>query len=274
MTHIPVLLKETLFYLNVEHGQKFIDATAGEGGHTRALLATNPDAKVLAIDLDQSALDKINDPRSIVVAGNYKDLKQIASRVGFLEVSGVLLDLGFSSFQLDDPSRGFSFQKEGPLDMRYDKTQKLTAEYVVNHYPPPQLEKIFREFGEERLGRKIASAIASLRKQSRITSTRQLFNIIKVPDRARRIFQAVRIEVNHELGNLVSGLAQTPEILKSGGRLVVISFHSLEDRIVKQFLKQSKELKIITKKPIRATEAEQAVNPRSKSAKLRAAEKI
>lgn len=310
MSHIPVLLQEVLQYLNARNGAKFIDGTVGDGGYLRAILEWNSVAKVLGIDLDQTALDRLQSSiaqsglgqRSILAHGNFADLKRIAIERSFYEVDGIILDLGFSSSQLDNPERGFSFQANGPLDMRLDLTATLTAADIVNRYPAERLQKIFKELGEEKFSKRIARRIVDVRKNSKLGTTGQLVNVIvdvlprnvkyRAGDVARRIFQALRIETNQELENLQKVLPQTLELLKPGGRVVVISFHSLEDRMVKDFFRKAAKgcvcppefpecvcgkksrIKILTKKPIIANKQEQTENPRSKPAKLRAIEKI
>ncbi len=309
--HVPVLLNEVLEYINPGTGpKKFVDGTLGGGGHTRAILKANPDCKVLGIDWDQTSLDKTKDaliqeglnPRVVLVSGNYRDLGKFCKEQEFAPVDGVLIDLGFSSMQIDDPSRGFSFQKDGPLDMRYSRSQKRTAEEVVNEYSSEELAKVLKEYGEEKLARKIAFGIVKARKEKTIRSTKELSDAIissmpgpvrfKATDSIRRVFQAIRIEVNDELENLKQALPKSLEILNPGGRLVIISFHSLEDRIVKEFFaaqardcvcppefptcvcEKVSTVRILTRKPIIASEEEQKENPRSAPAKLRAAEKI
>ncbi|HTL39549.1 MAG TPA: 16S rRNA (cytosine(1402)-N(4))-methyltransferase RsmH [Methylomirabilota bacterium] len=308
--HTPVLLKESLDYLDVEHGHEFIDCTAGGGGHTRAILKTNSKARVLGIDLDQTSLDKLKnqftqeglDQRSVLVAGNYKDLDKFAQEHEFTKVHGILMDLGFSSLQLDDPERGLSFQTAGPLDMRYSREAKVSAKDVVNHYTLPRLTEIFKDLGEEKFAHKIAQNILKIRQSQSIESTVQLAEIIKeslppsirfkANDHIRRIFQGIRIEVNQELLNLKIALPKALNLLESGGRLVIISFHSLEDRIVKEFFAQESRgcvcppefptcicdkastLRILTRKPVQATAEEILINSRSKPAKLRAGQKI
>lgn len=308
--HTPVLLSEVLKYLNVNRGEKFIDGTVGDGGYAQAILESNKKAKVLGIDLDQASLSKLRerfaernlDQRFEGVSGNYAAIGKIAQAHGFAPASGVVLDLGFSSGQVDDPRRGFSFQTEGPLDMRYDQSQKRTAAEIINFYSSDRLEKIIREFGEERYSRNIAKKIIAARETDKIETTGRLAQIIRravppgpnmrVNDSVRRVFQALRIEVNDELDNLRQALPQIMDILTLGGRVVVLSFHSLEDRIVKEFFKfevlgcvcpksfpecvcgKIPRLAILTKKPVTALEPEIGQNPRSKPAKLRAAEKI
>lgn len=306
--HIPVLLDEVTGYLR-DSDARVIDGTAGDGGYIEKFLRKNSDSQVLGIDLDQASLDKLSmrlaqeglGQRAKLVQGNFKNLKQIAEAAGFSGASFVILDLGFSSSQLDDPSRGLSFQAAGPLDMRFDRNLDLTAEQIVNDYSEKDLTRIFRDYGEERLAGKIAHELVRARTESKITDTLRLYEIIrqalpkpvayKASDYARRIFQALRIAVNGELENLKKVLPDILDLLAPDGRMLVISFHSLEDRIVKEFMVEASrgcvcppdfptcicgknpQLKILTKKPITATEAEIAKNPRSKPAKLRVAQK-
>ncbi len=309
MAHVPVLLNEVVKYLNAKNGGDYVDATAGAGGHIRGILRSNPTNRVLGIDLDQTSQDKLKDElvqeglaqRTILVQGSYKDIDKILSEVGKDKVNGIILDLGFSSVQVDDPSRGFSFANDGPLDMRYDKNSGKTAEYIINSYHPKELERIIAEYGEEKFSRRIAGKIIEARKVSPIKTTDQLAKVIKsaiplpvrfkVNDSIRRVFQAIRIEVNSELDNLKTALPKMLAALDKKGRLVVISFHSLEDRIVKEFfLAESKDcvcppefptcicgkastIRILTRKPVVASEEEITINTRSKPAKLRACEK-
>jgi len=310
MSHTPVLLNETLEYLNATKGGKFIDGTVGGGGHMIAILEANKKSKVLGIDLDQTSLDNLGErvaqkslsQRTTLVQGNFKNIGELARKHGFDSVDGILLDLGYSSIQLDDATRGLSFQLDGALDMRLNQGAEKTASEVVNHYQPHRLEEVISGFGEEKFARRITTAIMSVRKTKTIESTGELAEIIrqaipgnvrfKANDNIRRVFQAIRIEVNSELENLKETLPHALELLKPSGRLVVISFHSLEDRIVKEyFVGQAKgcvcppdfptcvcgklpSLKILTKKPVIATDSEIELNSRSKSAKLRAIEKL
>ena len=293
MLHIPVLTKEVLELLDPKENENFIDCTVGQGGHTVLILEKNkPNGKVLGIDLDPDQIESckliIKDSRLILVNDSYANLKEIIERNNFGPVSGILLDLGMSSAQLEGTQKGFSFQKDETLDMRYSTAQTLTAKIIVNEYSKEELEKILQEYGEERFARKIAEKIIEGRKIKRIESTLQLVEIIKkagypLAGRSRfshskihcatRTFQALRIAVNDELENLKSVLPQAVSILSSGGRIVVISFHSLEDRIVKNFFKEKDKegvIKILTKKPLMAEDGELILNPRSRSAKLRA----
>ncbi|MCL5435482.1 MAG: 16S rRNA (cytosine(1402)-N(4))-methyltransferase RsmH [Patescibacteria group bacterium] len=313
MPHVPVLLKETLELLNVEEGEICIDATFGGGGHSKALAEkVGSSGKVLALDADAGAVEKfqISPIRQTqgrdfkfqnvaVVHGNFRDLNTLAKGRGFEQVDAILFDLGLSSMELDDATRGFSFQKDGPLDMRFDQTVGRTAEKLLAESTEAELARIFKEYGEERFAKRIARAIVAARVEQRLTSTSQLFEIIKhslpgalrhrAGDFARRVFQALRIAVNGELESLELALPQALALLKPGGRLAVISFHSLEDRIVKRFLVgrsrgcvcppefpecvcgKSPELRILTRKPVTASLTEQLENARSKSAKLRVA---
>lgn len=296
--HKPVLLKEVIEFLDPEPGQRLIDATCGLGGHARAILERiGPKGKLLCLDVDRKALElckkSLKGKENVVfVEGNFRDLKAIARSQGFANVDGILYDLGLSSFQLEDTVRGFSFRKDSPLDMRMSEKTFLLASDLVNSLPEKDLAELFTKYGEERFARRIAKQIVKNRTKKRIERTSDLVDIIlkTVPYKfsrihpATKVFQALRIAVNQELENLESSLPQAVELLRPfdfaqsrGGRVVVISFHSLEDRIVKNFFKEksrSKKLKILTKKPIIPKIDEIKMNPRSRSAKLRAAEKI
>ena len=290
--HKSVLLNEVIEILNPRPGDNFIDCNLGFAGHTKALLEkTSPSGKVLGIEADQRAIAQLkseiasNDDlqkRLIITQGNFVDLKEIQEAHDFSPIQGILFDLGLSSWQLEQSNRGFSFLKDEPLLMNYQE-DGLTAQEIVNEWPEKELADLIYEYGEERYSRKIARNICNMRKQKAITRTSQLVEAIKyaVPGKYRRsnrihfatrTFQALRIVVNQELDSLEKVLPQAFEILETGNRLAVISFHSLEDRIVKNFLRDHKEdLDILTKKPIVASEEEIKFNPRSRSAKLRAA---
>lgn len=293
MIHEPVLIKEVLQYLGPKENENFVDCTVGEGGHTALIVErTKPNGKVLGIDLDPDQIENSKkrfekQERVILVNDSYANLKEILEEKSFENVNGILIDLGMSSFQLEGSTKGFSFQKDEDLDMRYSKEQGLTAKEIINEYDIKELERILEEYGEERYARQIAKKIVEERKNKKIESTFQLVQIIKeaVPKSyqfgnihlATRTFQALRIATNNELGNLERVLPDAISILSSGGRLVIISFHSLEDRIVKNFFKQKEEegvVKILTKKPVTADVDEMGINPRSRSAKLRAIVKI
>lgn len=301
--HIPVLQKEVLKYLDPKPNENFVDCTIGEGGHTLAILEKNkPNGKVLGIEIDpvlyqkmRSRMVKIQN-RLILVNDSFVNLKEIVKRENFENISGILFDLGMSSWHLEESGRGFTFLKNEPLDMRYVKNlagsgilvkKDLTAERIVNEWPEEKIKKILKEYGEERFAKKIAEEIVKRRKIKKIETTFQLVEIIKKATPiwyhhkkihfATRTFQALRIAVNDELNNLKKTLPQVLNVLNPNGRLVIISFHSLEDRIVKNFFKESFQkglLKILTKKPIRPSEEEIKINPRSRSAKLRAGIKI
>ena len=295
--HIPVLLNEAIEYLNPQPNQNFIDCTINGGGHSLEILKRiKPDGKILGIDWDQDVLSqlegKIGDEDKknfVLVNDNYSNLKNIVRekvRVNFSPVNGILFDLGMSSWDIEASGRGFSFLKDEPLDMRYSRDQQLTAREIINKWPEEELANIFYKYGEERRSRAIAAKIVWERKKKSVETTTDLVEIIKkaMPVRcqfgrihpATRVFQALRIAVNNELGNLEDGLNSALEVLVSGGRLAVISFHSLEDRMVKIFFRENtraKKVKILTKKPVIAGEDEIAQNPRARSAKLRVAAK-
>jgi len=291
MIHIPVLLKEVIRYLNPQANQNFIDCTIGGGGHAFEILKMiGPKGKLLGIDLWEEAIRdlrlKIKDlrleERLILVCDNFANLKEIVKRESFFPVDGILFDLGLSSDLLEKSGRGFSFQKVEILDMRFNpKKQILTAKEILNQASEKELTDIFKNYSEEKFSRLIAKKIVQFRKKNKIQTTLQLVNLIKIALRENfhkkslaRIFQALRIAVNDELRNLETVLPQAVDILKPKGRLVIISYHSLEDRIVKNFFKSHPQLKIITKKPILPTKEEIINNPRARSAKLRVAEKI
>lgn len=299
MTHIPVLTKEVLEYLNPKENENFIDCTVGQGGHAKLILEkTGPQGKVLGIDADSEQIENCRKllknfgKRLILVNNTYANLPEIIKKENFGQVNGILLDMGVSSWQLEKSQKGFSFLKDEPLDMRYDdKTNSLTAEIILNEWPEDKIEEILKEYGEERFARQIAKNIIEHRKKERIKSAFQLTEIIKkaIPLRsqygkihcATRTFQALRIAVNDELNNLTKVLPEAISALSPGGRIVIISFHSLEDRIAKNFLKNNPQaggkegiLKILTKKPITASLAQIKINPRARSAKIRAAIKL
>ena len=292
--HIPVLINEVIKYLDPKPGENFIDCTAGYGGHSRIILEkVSPSGRLLAIELDSSQISNCKDrlaefkDRALVINDSYANLQKIVIANNFNSVDGVLLDLGFSSGQVDISGRGFSFLKDEPLDMRYCATDEITASQILNNWPQEKIQNILQEYGEERFAKQIAKAVVENRKINRINRTTDLLKIINntVTKRygfskinpATRTFQALRIEVNKELENLKIVLPQAISILKPGGKIAVISFHSLEDKIVKNYFKQESDKKIInilTKKPIEAQDQEISTNPRSRSAKMRVAIKI
>lgn len=308
--HLPVMPEESIEYLRPAPGKIFVDCTLGGGGHTEKLLElTAPNGKVIGIDLDQLAIDtakKALKPfgnRAILVKDNFSNFKSILKNNKISKVDGVLLDLGLSSGQLRDQKRGFSFLSQGRLDMRFGQQSDLTAERILNSAKENELVEIFQEFGQERLSRPIAKAIVEQRRVKPITQPAQLVEIISIiykkyfreksrTNPATKIFQALRIAVNNELKNLEKVLPAAIAALNPGGRLVVISYHSLEDKIVKDFLRQEsrdciclpqmplcqcnhkKTVKLLTLKPLEPTEDEVRENPRSRSAKMRVAEKL
>ncbi|HLV00704.1 MAG TPA: 16S rRNA (cytosine(1402)-N(4))-methyltransferase RsmH [Acidobacteriota bacterium] len=303
--HIPVLLDEAVELLNVRPGKIYVDATVGLGGHAKRILAQlQGHGQLIALDRDEEALEIARaelggSPLVSFYRENFKNLPLILRNIGIDKIDGCLLDLGVSTLQLLTPERGFSFQEEGPLDMRMDREQRTTAAHLVNQLPEPELVRIFKEFGEEPQARKIAAAIVARRRQAAFQTTGDLARLIeKVKGRrhgrihpATRVFQALRIEVNQELVGLEEFLEHTIDLLNPQGRLVIIAFHSLEDRIVKRtFQKQAgkcicfkprdlctcprrAKISILTRKPLYPSEAEISRNPRARSARLRAAER-
>jgi len=301
--HLPVLMQEVLEMLQPAPGKLIFDGTLGGGGHTEAILQTG--ARVVAMDQDDDALRYAGErmkpyaDRFCALKGNFRDFPSVLAEAGVTGLDGMLIDIGVSSHHLDDAERGFSFAKDGPLDMRMNTGVPLTAADVVNTYPQEELERIFFEYGEEPQARRIARAIVNDRVQLPFTRTLQLAEMISrvCPKYSKKhpatlVFQALRCEVNQEYQALREFLAAAPQWLKPGGRLVVISFHSIEDRIVKQaFQHQSAPfidrpewpeakrnpdctLRVLTRKPLEATENELALNPRARSARLRAAERL
>lgn len=305
--HTPVLLKEVVEFLKVRKGEKYIDATVGGGGHTEAILKAG--GEVLGIDCDPEAVafsrkhlalacpvpterERPSGPPDVfrwkIVQGNFADLKEIAQENGFVSVAGILFDLGVSSYQLKTAERGFSFQADMPLDMRMNPDLKVTAADLINGLTKGELYELFTKYSEEKLAWPIAAAVARARAVRPVDRCDQLARIVeavyKKHYRARsrihpatKVFQALRIAVNDELNSLKEVLPQAVELLQPGGRLTVISFHGLEDGIVKRFFKEKEKegiLKILTKKPARPTDKEIEENPRARSGKLRAGEKI
>jgi 16S rRNA (cytosine1402-N4)-methyltransferase len=293
--HTPVLLDETLSYLDAGREGTYIDCTLGLGGHALEILTKNPLAKIIGFDVDELSLRQAKKrlapfaDRLTLYQADFRFLPDL--EIDFGQIRGVLLDLGISSFQLDSPSRGFSFNQDGPLDMRMDLRNKTTALKVIEKYSEPRLAEIFQKYGELKQTRRLAREIASLRKADGLNTTSQLRQLVERvynwrPQKgkihpAAKVFQALRIEVNQELRDLGAFLVRTARMSCPSTRLVAICFESLEDRIIKHtFLglaspEQDKPiLRILTKKPVTATEEEITSNPRSHSAKLRAAERI
>ena len=319
-SHIPVLRNEILYYLRPNPEGLYVDGTIGLGGHSICILKkSGPSGRLIGIDMDESALAvaekrlcSFND-RLTLIHGNFAELQKLLNSCGISDVDGVLFDLGVSSLQLDTPDRGFSFQKMGPLDMRMDMQLSTSGTQIVNESSSEKLIQIFKEYGEERYAKQIAQQILDIRKNTPIRTTIQLSEIVekvysykvkytkyKLKKQnnenrihpATRVFQALRIEVNSELKNLSQGLDAAISILKSEGYLCVISFHSLEDRIVKQkfrhyakncicppktpvcICKHEKLLNIVTRKPVLPSQEEIDANPRARSAKLRVATRV
>lgn len=288
MRHVPVLLDSVLNYLDVRLNQDYIDATFGGGGYTKAILKRNaPHGRVLAIDWDEEAVKRARRKFSknlTVVCGNFRDIEQIAAAHSFENVAGAVFDLGLSSELIERSGRGFSYLRDEPLLMRYSRTDAdstRTARTIVNSYSVKELERIFEEYGEERQAKKISEAIVEQRKKKRIETTGELIAAIERVNRSiktkARIFQALRIETNQEIENLKLGLAGAWRILTQNGRLVVVSYHSLEDRIIKEFFTQrdhEDKGRALTAKPIKPSIEEIRHNRRARSAKLRAIRKL
>lgn len=305
--HIPVLLDETIKGLNIKEDGIYIDGTLGGGGHSKEILKRLTTGKLIGIDQDTNALKKAEEvlrdykDNLILVHNNYVNIPSVLDKLGIDKVDGVLLDIGVSSHQLDEGERGFSYHQDAALDMRMNREQELSAWQVVNQYPERNLEDIIFNYGEERWAKRIAEFIVEERKEKPIDTTLDLVDVIKkaIPKKARegshpgkKTFQAIRIEVNSELDVLKNSIPKIVERLNRGGRLAIITFHSLEDRIVKEEFKylnkecicpkeipicvcdKKREVKIVTRKPIGPSEEELKLNQRARSSKLRVAEKI
>jgi 16S rRNA (cytosine1402-N4)-methyltransferase len=288
MKHVSVLPMEVIGLLDPQPGQVVVDATVGVGGHSALLWERiQPGGTLIALDQDPAMLaiakERLPDPRIIWRHSNFEDLPSVLDELKHPTVDAILADLGFCSDQLSDPSRGLSFQSDGPLDMRLDPTRGEPASALLRRSTEKELADIFWQYGEERFSRRVARVIWETRKETPIVTTGQLADLVRrcVPrskghsiDPATRVFQGLRIAVNDELGALERFLQVVPDCLKPGGKVAIISFHSLEDRIVKQAFRKIPELvKELTRKPVQAGEEETRNNPRARSAKLRAAEK-
>ena len=306
--HIPVLLDECIKYLNIRPDGVYVDGTLGMGGHSEAILQRLTTGRLIAIDRDAEAVRRASArlapyaDRLTIVHGNFRDLDAILDEQGESAVDGMLFDLGVSSPQLDEADRGFSYMTDAPLDMRMDASDNIDAWFIVNRWPRDKIERILRDYGEERFSPRIAARIAERREEREIQTTLELVEVIKsaMPASAlrekqhpaKRSFQAIRIAVNDELNAVHALMDSAPDRLKPGGRLCVISFHSLEDRIVKNAIHAREDgctcpreapvctcgfvrtLKSVTRKPITAGGEELELNPRSRSAKLRVAERV
>jgi 16S rRNA (cytosine1402-N4)-methyltransferase len=283
--HVPVMPQAVLEFLSPQPGQILVDATVGAGGHTR-LLAERivPSGRLIGLDRDPAMLElarpRFQNLPVTLLHRSFDDLPTVLEELQLAQVDGILADLGFCSDQMDDPARGLSFQKEGPLDMRLDPAHGEPAWRLLDAMPERALADLFWQYGEERFSRRIARRVVAERKRHPLRTTTELADLVRrcVPrprrhgiDPATRVFQALRIAVNDELGALDRFLANLPQCLKPGGRAVVISFHSLEDRRVKQAFRNRQIFKELTRKPVRASAEEVASNPRARSAKLRAA---
>lgn len=307
--HVPVMPGEVLSYLRPVPGEYYLDGTLGGAGHARLILeASAPDGRLVGLDRDHAALERARSQlapfgaRVALFHRNFSQMDSVAAELGVAGFHGILLDLGVSSYQLDEAARGFSFRSEAPLDMRMDQSVGMTAADVLESAEAAELERIFRHYGEERFARRIARRIVEGRRSRPLRTTLELAELVRdavpggrVPGRihpATRVFQALRIYVNDELRHVEEGLRQAVDLLVPGGRLVVISFHSLEDRIVKHFMRDEARacvcpprtprcvcrhqprLALLTRKGVRAESAEVDANPRSRSAVLRAAERL
>lgn len=285
--HVPVMPDECVEHLNPRPGAIVLDGTLGGGGHTRLLAErVAPDGRVIAVDRDPAAVRAAEQTlRGLPVAvacSTYADAPEVLAEIGVERLDGALLDLGLSSDQLDDRERGFSFHADGPIDLRFDPTEGKSAARLLSRVSADHLADLIYKFGEERCSRRIARAIVEARRITPIETAAQLADIVRraVPrsydpriDPATRTFQALRIAVNGELEHLETALRRLPALLAPGGRLAIISFHSLEDRLVKNAFRDDLRLEPLTRKPLTPTEAEVASNPRSRSAKLRVAER-
>jgi len=289
--HTPVLLDKVVEYLDPKPNENFIDGTIGEGGHSRVILEKiAPRGKILGIDWDPEAIQSLKQTlqkeyhnRILLFVDNFAHIAEIAKREKFSPVQGIILDLGFSSAHIETRKRGFSFQKDEVLDMRYNLSNPLSAEKILNYWSRNDIERILKEYGEEEYAKQISKQIVEERSGKPIQKTSRLVNIIqnatprayhkKKIHPATKTFQALRIAVNNELQNVADALTQSQEILRPGGKMAVISFHSLEDRLVKNFFRENAAFHLLCKKPITPSVQEIAKNPRARSAKLRVAQK-
>ncbi|MCM8761966.1 MAG: 16S rRNA (cytosine(1402)-N(4))-methyltransferase RsmH [Candidatus Omnitrophica bacterium] len=286
MEHYPVMKEYVVQYLNLKDGGIYIDATCGYGGHSRYILETNSNIFLYGLDKDEDAIRYASKALAVfknfkAIHSGYEDMDRVLEKEGIEKVDGVLMDLGFSINQIKDSERGFSFQIEGPLDMRYDKRNELTAGEIINRWGRRDLIWIFENYGEINRATKIVDAIIERRKKKKFDTTTELADFLTKYCRrqgkihpATKFFMALRITVNNEIEILKEGLKKAVLFLKTHGRLIVISFHSLEDRTVKHFFRNNQQLKCITKKPVLPDIEEVIINPESRSAKMRVCEKV
>lgn len=297
MYHVPVLLNECIDGLNIQHDGIYVDATFGGGGHSKKILEQLSDkGKLFAFDVDDDAKRNVpDDKRFTLIQANYRHLKRYLKLFGIKKVNGILADFGISSYQIDEPSRGFATRFDAPLDMRMNNKEGISARDVVNNYSAEQLQNILGFYGEVINAKTLANTIVEQRAIQPIETTKDLVNVCKLVSKGievkymSQVFQAIRIEVNDELNAIKDFLYQSEEVLDNNGRLVIMSYHSLEDRLTKNFMKNGvfegepqkdvfgnyeHHLKVITKKPIEASNAELKINSRARSAKLRIAEKV
>ena len=291
LSHFPVMVNEIISFIKPQNNGVYLDCTFGQGGYAKAILKESEKANIVAIDQDSDAkifveeLSKEFKDNFFFFCNKFSEIETVLKKIDQNQFDGILLDLGMSNTQLNNPSRGFSFEKDGPLDMRMDfNNNKLTAKEIINNYSERDLADIFYYYGEEKNSRKIAKQIINSRAKASINTTSELSKIIKrvnfdrFKNPSTRVFQALRIYVNDELNELEFFLNKSVNILKKKGRIAIIAFHSLEDRIVKNFIKKQSELsgqlKIVTKKPVLPSPSEIKINSQSRSAKLRVAEKI
>lgn len=301
--HTPVLVEKVIEYLVTKQDGVYVDGTIGGGGHADCILQRlSPNGKLIGFDADANAIEYTEERlkqfsnQLVLIQQNFVHMRETLNEIGIKTANGILLDLGISSFQIDQPGKGFSFQRDEPLDMRMDKRQDVNASTILRTVDEQELVQIFREYGEERHAKKIARAIIHVRSREPFETTKALASVVQrtvggrfVKKSLARVFQALRIRVNDELNNLRVALRDIVDLIHVGGRVVVISYHSLEDRIVKEFfkaeatgsissafheIKREPRLRVLTKKPITPTESEIALNRRARSAKLRVAERV
>jgi len=293
MEHVPVMPHEVTKYLNIQTNGVYIDCTFGGGGHSKSILSMlSPNGRLISIDWDKETIrdngPKFSDYENFtLICGNFADLSNIVEKLKIVKIDGILFDLGFSSGQIGDRKRGFSFLGEAPLDMRYNEDNPLTAQILLNNYPQDYLEDILKNYAQERFFKSIANGIIKYRKEKKIETTRELVEIIKRTTPgwyhhrrihlATKTFQALRMAVNGEIKNIENGIKSAINLISSGGRIAVISFHSMEHRCVKNIFREAKQNNLVipvVKKSVIPSESEMIANPRSRSSQLRIVEKV